>query len=501
VAKTKTQFSCQNCGHNSPRWLGRCPMCEDWNSFAEETNLNLSNDQSSLASVRDDFRGMKEATWENIGVHGAPPIQSESSTSPAWVSLDAPGEDGPDAPPDTQKKIHLRRLTTGIPELDRVLGGGLVADSFTLLGGDPGIGKSTLLLQVAQGLKTHQKDLKIFYVSGEESIDQIRGRAHRLGISGKNQIFLASENQLERIFASVKELRPHVLVMDSLQTFSSQFSQSAPGSVSQVREIAARLMALAKSAGISVWLVGHVTKEGNIAGPKTVEHMVDTVLYFEGEGGQSYRLLRTVKNRFGSTQELGVFEMDGEGLREVSNPSSLFLSGRAEAVAGTAVAVPLEGSRPLLVELQALVVRSTLGTPRRTSVGMDNSRISLLAAILEKHMRLKLSEWDLYFNVVGGLRLSEPACDLAASAAIWSSLAEKALPADWVFIGEVGLTGEVRKVPQIELRIQEAKRQGFKVLVLPQSIPKRVAQMVSSDQSVRIITLSRIEQLSKLFST
>jgi DNA repair protein RadA/Sms len=425
---------------------------------------------------------------ENMGVQGALVTGGASD----WVELDPASEsDTPESKPPT-------RYSTGISELDRVLGGGLIPDSFTLLGGDPGIGKSTLLLQMAKGVRDHNPNLRVFYVSGEESIDQIRGRALRLGVQGKGQIFLGAETQLERVFASVKELKPHILVMDSLQTFSTGFVQSAPGSISQVREVAARLMALAKTAGVSVWLVGHVTKEGSIAGPKTVEHMVDTVLYFEGEGGQSYRLLRTVKNRFGSSRELGVFEMDGEGLREVGNPSSLFLSERKHPVPGTAIAASLEGSRPILVELQALVSASGLAVPRRTSVGIDPSRIALLAAVLEKHMKLTLAEQDLFFNVSGGLRLNEPSCDLAAAAAIWSSAEDRPLPLGWIFIGELGLTGEVRRVPQSDIRIEEAKRLGFQQVVIPKNTPQLILDRYSSDNAIKVNLISHIHELPSL---
>lgn len=285
-----------------------------------------------------------------------------------------------------------------------------------------------------------------------------------------------------------------MLIMDSLQTFASGALESAPGSVSQVREVALRLMTLAKSAGVATWIVGHVTKEGGIAGPKVVEHMVDTVLYFEAEAGQTYRLLRTVKNRFGSSRELGVFEMDGEGLREVANPSSLFLSDRATPVPGTAVSASLEGSRPLLVELQALVTSSTLAVPRRTSVGIDGNRIALIAAILEKHMRLSLAEDDLFFNVAGGMRLSEPASDLAAAAAIWSSVEEQPIPSDWLFIGELGLTGEVRRVTQVDLRVDEAVKLGFKTLVLPRTLLERVGKR----GGIRLLPITRIDELPKL---
>lgn len=467
--KIKTHYCCQNCGYSTAKWLGRCPGCEEWSTLVEEVD--------STRSPR---------TENPLG---------ELSKQPPWVPLEAPPLKAPDdnsaGGDSAASPQHLKRLATGMAELDRVLGTGLVPDSFVLLGGDPGIGKSTLLLQMAKGLREKQKDLRILYVSGEESIDQIRGRAHRLGVIGEGHIFLAAETQLERVFSVIQEVKPQVIIMDSLQTFSSNALESAPGSVSQVREVTLRLMALAKSTGVAIWLVGHVTKDGNIAGPKAVEHMVDTVLYFEAEVGQAYRLLRTVKNRFGSTRELGVFEMEGEGLREVPNPSSLFLSERKEAVPGTAVSASLEGSRPFLVELQALVAPSGLAVPRRTSVGLDSSRVALLAAILEKHMKLPLAVHDLFFNVAGGLRLAEPACDLAAVAAIWSSYAERALPTDWMWIGEVGLTGEVRRVSQPELRIEEAKKLGFKAVVVPAGVTERIRNIAG----IRLISISRVDEL------
>jgi len=488
LAKQKTQYSCQSCGHASAKWLGRCPSCEAWNSFVEERPV--SSGGGTLADVREEFRVARGGAVDSVVSHAALAVGAAGGRD--WVTLEPSEDEASD-----EKPQHLRRISTGIGELDRVLGGGMVPDSFVLLGGDPGIGKSTLLLQMARGVREKNPDLRMLYVSGEESIDQIRGRAHRLGVRGGGHVFLAAETQLERVFATIKELKPHVVVMDSLQTFSSGFLESAPGSVSQLREVAARLMALAKSGGVAVWLVGHVTKEGSIAGPKVVEHMVDTVLYFEGEGGQTYRLLRAVKNRFGSSRELGVFEMEGEGLREVTNPSSLFLSERKEPVSGTAIGAPLEGSRPLLVELQALVAASTLAVPRRTSVGLDGARVSLLAAILEKHMKLNLAEEDLFFNVSGGLRLTEPACDLAAAAAIWSSAEDVPIPTGWVFIGELGLTGEVRKVSQVDLRIEEARRLGFKTVVIPRSTPTAITEKVGS--GVKLIPIARVEELSKLF--
>ena len=488
MAKVKSQLVCQNCGHISAKWLGKCPSCAAWNSFVEES-LTPTPDLSSLSELRDQFKLNREALKTEVEFYPEDPFSKPSSQN--WIKLE-------DDATSQEQTPTAQRYSTGMKELDRVLGGGLVPDSFVLLGGDPGIGKSTLLLQMAQGISQQQNQLKIFYVSGEESTDQIRNRAKRLGVQSAGSIYLGAETQLERVFASVKELRPHVLIMDSLQTFSTGFIQSAPGSVSQVREVTARLMTLAKTAGISVWLVGHVTKEGSIAGPKTVEHMVDTVLYFEGEGGQSYRLLRTVKNRFGSNQELGVFEMDGEGLREVLNPSSLFLVDRKEPVTGTAVAASLEGTRPLLVELQALVTSSTLAVPRRTAVGMDHSRVSLIAAILEKYLKLPLAEQDLFFNVSGGLKLAEPACDLAVAAAIWSRTEERKLVMGTVFIGELGLTGEIRRVSQSELRIEEARRLGFKTVVLPENTPRSIRDKYSQVTDLKLIYLSRIEELETI---
>ncbi|MBC7386408.1 MAG: DNA repair protein RadA [Cryobacterium sp.] len=463
----KTQYVCQECGYTAAKWLGRCPTCEAWNSMLEEkpdANVSVAG---SLSSVREDFKAYKDL----------------GKKSQDYVSLDS-----------VDSATAKRRLFTGMIELDRTLGGGLVPDAFTLLGGDPGIGKSTLLLQLAKGLLDQQPELKILYVSGEESLDQIAARARRMKVEGKGRIFLAAETQLERVFATVHELKPDVLFMDSLQTFSSNYSQSAPGSVSQVREITSRLMMLAKTGGVAVWLVGHVTKEGSIAGPKTIEHMVDTVLYFEGEGSQSYRLLRTVKNRFGSTNELGVFEMESDGLKEVRNPSSLFLSERSESVSGVAITASLEGSRPLLVELQSLVVPSGLAMPRRTAVGMEQSRLSILAAILERHMGLPLIQKDLFFNVSGGLRLSEPAIDLAAAAAIWSSVEEISIPGDWMFLGELALTGEVRRAPLMDVRISEARKLGFSTVVVPENSPKKIF----SESGIKILTVSRVRDLVKI---
>ena len=331
-------------------------------------------------------------------------------------------------------------------------------------------------------------------MSGEESIEQIQSRARRLKIRNEDKIFLAAETQFEKVLEIVKELRPELLIMDSLQTFSTGFVESAPGTVSQVREVTSRLMNLAKSAGIAVWLVGHVTKEGSIAGPKIVEHLVDTVLYFEGDSGQTMRLLRTVKNRFGNTNELGVFEMTSDGLIDVANPSALFLSERQEQAMGTAITATLEGSRPLLVELQALCVPSPFATPRRTSVGLDSQKLAILTAVLEKHVGVSLVNQDLFFNVAGGLRLSEPACDLASMAAIHSAIREIPIPSSMVFLGEVGLTGEVRKVSQIEIRVEEAKKLGFQQVIVPASQLER-AKKVKGISATPIAHVSAIPDL------
>jgi DNA repair protein RadA/Sms len=462
--KNKTQYSCQSCGFSTSKWLGRCPECGAWNSLVEEKIVNTKD--NSIAAVRDQFQipGKQNSTVIRIG----------------------------DENPNSRGGSSNRSLTHS-KELDRVLGGGMVPDGFVLIGGDPGIGKSTILLQVADGFAQTNPEKKILYVSGEESLEQIQSRAKRLQIRNSDSIFLAAETQLEKVFNLVKEIEPALLIMDSLQTFSTGFIDSAPGTVSQVREVTSRLMNLAKSARIAVWLVGHVTKDGAIAGPKIVEHLVDTVLYFEGEQGQTMRLLRTVKNRFGNTNELGVFEMTAEGLVDVANPSSLFLSERAQEAIGTAIVATMEGSRPLLVELQALCVPSPYGTPRRTSVGMDSQKLAILTAVLEKHADSPILNHDLFFNVAGGLKLSEPACDLASMAAILSTIIERPIPSSTVFLGEVGLTGEVRKVSQIELRIDEAKKLGFKEVILP-------ASQMDRAKKTKGISLVGIHHVSELRS-
>ncbi len=428
MAKAKTIFSCQQCGFQSPKWLGKCPDCQQWNSLVEEQPVTASNHSRSLA---------------------------------------APGK------PQKISEITSReedRLRCGISELDRTLGGGVVPGSLILVGGDPGIGKSTLLLQATDHLA---RQGTVLYVTAEESVRQVKLRGERLGVKA-DKLFLLAETSLEQIKARIKELKPDFLVIDSIQTIFTNSIESAPGSVSQVRECTGQLMIQAKGDGLPTFLVGHVTKDGAIAGPRVLEHMVDTVLYFEGDPGHPYRILRAVKNRFGSTNEIGVFEMQEQGLREVSNPSELFLAERPEKSAGSAVVPSLEGSRPILVELQALVSSSSFGTPQRTAIGIDHKRIALLIAILEKKVELSLGGQDIFLNVAGGVRLDEPAVDLGAIAALASSHLNKAIDPQTVLFGEVGLTGEVRAVSQPELRVKEAARLGFNRCVLPKSSLKNL---------------------------
>lgn len=428
----KSVFFCQNCGHEESKWLGQCPFCKEWNTFVEEkvvpTKTSISREQNEIQVVR---------------------LSS--------VSTD---ED--------------ERIKTGIVELDRVLGGGIVPGSLVLVGGDPGIGKSTLLLQVCQRLAAMNK--KILYVSGEESLKQIKLRANRMGKFAES-LYLFCETNLDIIRGVIENQRPDVLVVDSIQTMYSEEVASAPGSVSQVRESTNVLMQMAKGFNISTFIVGHVTKEGTVAGPRVLEHMVDTVLYFEGDRHASYRILRGVKNRFGSTNEIGVFEMRKEGLAEVENPSEFMLSGKPESASGSVVACAIEGTRPMLLEIQALVCRSNFGMPRRTAAGLDYNRVNLLMAVLEKRIGLPLSNYDAYVNIAGGIRMNEPAVDLGIVMAIASSYKNKPISEDTIVFGEVGLSGEVRAVTMPEQRVAEAKKLGFKTCVIPEISLKSVGRV------------------------
>jgi DNA repair protein RadA/Sms len=428
MAKTRTTFICQNCGAVSARWAGRCDDCGAWNTLVEETVG---------------------------GGIGAGPAKTASGRKGRPVALAALSGEADDAP----------RIVSGIGELDRATGGGFVPGSALLIGGDPGIGKSTLLMQAAAALALRGR--RVVYVSGEEAVAQVRLRAQRLGLADA-AVALAAETNVEDILATLAaDKRPDLVVIDSIQTLWSDAAESAPGTVTQVRVAAQAMIRFAKSTGAAVVLVGHVTKDGQIAGPRVVEHMVDAVLYFEGDGSQRYRVLRTVKNRFGPTDEIGVFDMSDKGLREVTNPSELFLSDRAASAPGAAVFAGMEGTRPILVEIQALVAPSPLGTPRRAAVGWDSARLSQVLAVLEARCGVKFSTNDVYLNVAGGYRIAEPAADLAVAAALVSSLAGIALPPDCVYFGEISLSGAVRPVAHAAQRLKEAEKLGFKSAVMP----------------------------------
>lgn len=422
MARTKSVFVCQHCGYESPRWMGRCPGCDEWNTMMEE------------------LISKKSPHGETGDRAGAKPVPMDR------VDLSKEARDG-----------------TGMAELDRVLGGGIVRGSMVLVGGDPGIGKSTLLLQLAGSISQEQR---VLYVSGEESVKQVKLRAERLGINSGN-ILLLGETDIDIILDQVKRLTPDIIVVDSIQTMYTPEISSAPGSVSQVREVTGRLLRVAKTMSIPIFIIGHVTKQGAIAGPRVLEHMVDTVLYFEGERYHSYRVIRSVKNRFGSTNEIGVFEMKDKGLVEVPNPSEFMLEGRPVGVPGTVVVCSIEGTRPMLMELQALVSISNLGMPRRMATGIDYNRLSMLMAIMEKRLGMQVQGQDAFVNVVGGLKVDEPAADLGIVIAVASSFRNVPIDKDTVVIGEVGLTGEVRAVNSIDRRVAEAAKLGFGHCIVP----------------------------------
>lgn len=434
MPKAKTIFFCQNCGFESSKWMGQCPACKEWNSFAEEPQT--STKKTAAGNVRKDT-----------------------------------------SQPKTLSEIEMNqaaRMSTGMGELDRVLGGGIVQGSLVLVGGDPGIGKSTLLLQVCRNLSDAGK--KVLYISGEESLQQIRLRAERMG-SFTEHLLILCETDLQAIRETITRLQPQVVVIDSIQTMYNESVSSAPGSVSQVRESTGVLMQIAKTQNITIFIVGHVTKEGVVAGPRVLEHMVDTVLYFEGDRYASYRVLRGVKNRFGSTNEIGVFEMRTSGLAEVANPSEYMLDGKPENASGSIVACTMEGTRPVLLEVQALVCQSSLAFPRRTADGTDLNRVNLLMAVLEKRAGLRVSSCDAYINIAGGIRMNEPALDLGIVLAVASSMKDTPIDEKTIAFGEVGLSGEVRSVTMPEQRVREAKKLGFDTVILPMSCMKQAARV------------------------
>ena len=431
MPKANVKYVCQQCGWNSPKWLGRCPDCDQWNTFVEEVSSPTARRESSV-------------------IYNPPRLISDITI----------GSD--------------HRQSSGISEFDRVLGGGIVAGSVILVGGDPGIGKSTLLTQVAGNLSSEGRTT--LYVSGEESVEQIKLRAGRLGIA-TDGLYLVPETSVEQIEACINSMNPGAVIIDSIQTMHDQSLESAPATVSQVRSCTAVFTRIAKTSNIPIFIVGHVTKEGAIAGPRVLEHMVDTVLYFEGDRHQAYRILRAVKNRFGSTDELGIFEMREEGLMEVSNPSEILLSERSLHGPGSVVAATIEGARPLLVEVQALVAPSYFAAPRRMVTGVDYNRTMLMLAVLEKRVGLSLANKDVYVNVAGGVKIVEPAVDLAIAVAVASNLKEQPVDPGTAVIGEVGLAGEVRSVGQVEKRIREAARLGFERMIVPHHSKKKAGKV------------------------
>lgn len=447
----KSVFFCQNCGHEETKWLGQCPMCKEWNTFVEE-RVTVAKSAAAVKAVKD------------TKIVSLSEVQAENE----------------------------ERITTEIKELDRVLGGGIVPGSLILVGGDPGIGKSTLLLQVCQ--KLAEKKKKVLYISGEESLRQIKLRAQRMG-EFTEDLRLLCETHLELVRDVIEREKPDTVIIDSIQTMYSEEVASAPGSVSQVREATNTLMQLAKGLCISIFIVGHVTKEGTVAGPRVLEHMVDTVLYFEGDRHASYRILRGVKNRFGSTNEIGVFEMRQDGLREVENPSEFMLNGRPEQASGSVVACSMEGTRPILLEIQALVCESNFGMPRRTAAGTDYNRVNLLMAVLEKRIGYHLGNYDAYVNIAGGIKINEPAVDLGIVMAIVSSYKNRPLDEKMIVFGEVGLSGEVRAVNMPEQRVAEAKKLGFEACVMPAVS----VESVKNIKGIKIIGVKTINEAIGLF--
>ena len=462
MAKAKaTSFFCKECGYESPKWLGQCPGCRQWNTFVEE----LTAKKEPAAK-----RGLGASYGNGQGGAGEGGMSKIRPSYLSEISLD-----------------EQDRMQTGYEELDRVLGGGVVRGSLVLVGGDPGIGKSTLLLQVCRNLAASGQ--KVLYISGEESLKQIKLRANRIGTVTGELKFLCETN-LDTIEGAISGEKPDVVIIDSIQTMFREEVTSAPGSVGHVRESTNLLLQIAKGVGIAIFIVGHVTKEGVVAGPRVLEHMVDTVLYFEGDRSASYRIIRGVKNRFGSTNEIGVFEMRESGLEEVKNPSEYMLSGRPEDASGAVVACSLEGTRPVLLEVQALITPTLFGMPRRTAAGTDYNRVNVLMAVLEKRCHYELSRYDAYVNIAGGLRMNEPALDLAIVMAVISSLKDKPVNPRTIIFGEVGLAGEVRAVPMAEQRVNEAKKLGFETCILPKTSLDKMRKM----EGIRMVGVENIRE-------
>lgn len=455
MSKTKTSFFCQQCGHESPKWLGKCPSCGQWNTFVEEI-VQKGSDKNVAKEWADDTHDRKVKTVS---------LKEVSS-----------GE--------------TKRIRTADSELNRVLGGGIVPGSIILVAGEPGIGKSTLFLQ--NGLQL--KGIKILYVSGEESEQQIRMRADRIGALN-DDFYLLTETNTQQIFREIKKLKPQLVIIDSIQTLESPYVESSPGSVGQIRESAGELQRFAKETNTPVFLIGHITKEGAIAGPKILEHMVDTVLQFEGDRHYAYRILRTLKNRFGSTSELGIYEMTGTGMRIVSNPSEILITQKEDQLSGIAIAATMEGIRPLLIETQALVTQSVYGTPQRTVSGFDLRRLQLLLAVLEKRGGFHFGVKDVFVNIAGGIKVEDPSIDLAIVSALLSSYEDSPIPQQICFTGEVGLSGEIRAVNRIEQRIAEAEKLGFEKIILSKYNGKQVEKMKSN---IEIIALGKVEELYQL---
>lgn len=452
MAKIKTKYVCQNCGYENPKWLGKCPECLQWNTFVEELEeKSVIKNHTKVSSLLN---------------NSSKPVSIGSITS-----------------------INDERFSTSIPELDRVLGGGLIPGTMVLVGGDPGIGKSTLLLQVSNNLANSRK--KVLYISGEESENQIKNRAKRLDVDSEN-LYIYTENNLSLIEAQVDEFKPDIIIVDSVQTMLNPEINSAPGTVSQIKEVTSKFMKISKTKDITSFIVGHVTKEGSLAGPKLLEHMVDTVLYFEGERYNTYRLLRAVKNRFGSTNELGVFEMKSKGLVELENPSKVLISEKPKDVSGSVIVSTVEGTRSMLLELQSLVAPTNFGYPRRTTTGVDSNRVALILAVLEKVVGMQIQNHDVFINIVGGLKINEPSMDLGIALSIASSFRNIAISSDVVVTGELGLTGEIRTVSFIEKRIIECQKLGFKKIIIPKGNYLKELEKEYSD--ITIVPISNLRQ-------